>query len=53
MTKGHAKYSYALKAELGKSVADLKSKAKTKKEQRGVYPKAVRRFFPDLKSANI
>ena len=30
----------------------MKKKAKTKEELRGVYSKAVRKFFPDLKKAS-
>ena len=48
---GNNAYSYEDKIRLGEIIFEKRSKAKNKKELRGIYPMAVRECFPYLKNA--
>ena len=45
-----AKYSFAVKGDLGKIISDMKDEAKSEKDRKRVYTKVVRQHFPDLKN---
>ena len=51
MTNGHLKYSFEDRAKIVKLISDKRAKAKNPKELRGIYPWAVREYFPELKKA--
>ena len=51
-TKNRGKYSYETKWRFGKLIEGMKKECKSKKELRGVYSRAIRKFFPDLAKAD-
>ena len=50
-SKTRGRYSYYKKRQVADLIHDLKTAANSENDERGIYSKAIRQVFPDLKKA--